>query len=461
MENIDFTPLLPSGEAFGKTEEAYDLSPIAEESGITRRADGRLFISPRAKNLALESAVDMTKVIPTGPNERVIERDIARALEEGYVSTQADVENFLAGIMPLDEVDVDGDGEEEENIESAETVAESEIIESGEENEVIEESEPDEADETVEATEAVEEAESIEEVEPTEIVEADEPSGATEEIETIEEVEPIEKVENDEPSETVEEAEFIEEVEPIETVETVESSETIEEIENIENDEAVPEPEPEYVDEPLKTTRTSLSEMTSLTISSSFNAASVLALRAKLKSAGCEMGLNKITLTDMILFAVSRVLTKYSVINANLIDGVIRRYKNANVALAVDTDGGLFTPVIYSADRLSLFEISSQAKDSAEKARAGELPDWMCGSFTVINLGSLGVESFTPVITPPQTAALGVCCVTNRLDGEGKVYPAIGLSLTFDHRAVDGVTAAEFLKELCTSLANYDLLLCR
>ena len=83
------------------------------------------------------------------------------------------------------------------------------------------------------------------------------------------------------------------------------------------------------------------------------------------------------------------------------------------------------------------------------------------GSFTVTNLGSLGIESFTPVINPPQTAILGVCCTTNRLKSDGKVYPAMGLSLTFDHRAVDGAPAAKFLKELCTALENFDLLLAK
>ena len=83
------------------------------------------------------------------------------------------------------------------------------------------------------------------------------------------------------------------------------------------------------------------------------------------------------------------------------------------------------------------------------------------GSFTVSNLGSMGIESFTPVINPPQTAILGVCCTQNKLKADGKVYPAMGLSLTFDHRAVDGAPAAKFLKELCTALENFDLLLAK
>ena len=89
-------------------------------------------------------------------------------------------------------------------------------------------------------------------------------------------------------------------------------------------------------------------------------------------------------------------------------------------------------------------------------------PDEMSGgSFTVSNLGTLGVESFTPVINPPQTAILGVCCTVNRVKADGTVYPAMGLSLTFDHRAVDGAPASRFLKDLCTALENFSLLLCK
>ena len=83
-------------------------------------------------------------------------------------------------------------------------------------------------------------------------------------------------------------------------------------------------------------------------------------------------------------------------------------------------------------------------------------------SITVTNLGSLGIESFTPVINPPQTAILGVCNITRRVkeeDGEDITYPAMGLSLTFDHRALDGAPAAKFLKELVFALENFDLLL--
>ena len=212
-----------------------------------------------------------------------------------------------------------------------------------------------------------------------------------------------------------------------------------------------------------KAMHASLSEMAQLTLNSSFDATSILAYRKLLKEKGEAMGLNKVTLNDMVLYAVARILPKFPEINANLVDNKFRTFAHANIGMAVDTDRGLLVPVIFGADTLSLADISAKTKSLAGSAREGSLtPDEMSGgSFTVSNLGSLGIESFTPVINPPQTAILGVCCTTNRMKADGSVYPAMGLSLTFDHRAVDGAPAAKFLKELCTALENFELLLAK
>ena len=207
----------------------------------------------------------------------------------------------------------------------------------------------------------------------------------------------------------------------------------------------------------------SLSEMAQLTLNASFDATNLMEYRKALKAGGEAMGLSKISINDMVMFAVSRVLLDHPTLNATLVDNTMRLYKHANVGMAVDTDRGLLVPTIFKADTLSLAEYSKAAKAAAAKAREGALtPDEMSGgSFTVTNLGSLGIESFTPVINPPQTAILGVCAVTNRLKADGSVYPAMGLSLTFDHRAVDGAPAAKFLKDLCTALENFSLLLAK
>ena len=130
--------------------------------------------------------------------------------------------------------------------------------------------------------------------------------------------------------------------------------------------------------------------------------------------------------------------------------------------MAVDTDRGL-CPHIFNADTLTLAELASSSKKLAKAAQEGTIsPDSLKGaSFTVSNLGSFGVESFTPVVNPPQTGILGVDNITYRVKTDGKPYPAMGLSLTFDHRAIDGAPAAKFLKELCANLENFNLLLAK
>lgn len=230
-------------------------------------------------------------------------------------------------------------------------------------------------------------------------------------------------------------------------------------------------PEAEYEEVPMSGVRraisrsmhASLSEMAQLTLNASFDATAIMEYRKALKAGGETMGLGKISINDMVMFAVSRILPAHPALNANLVDNTLRLYRHANIGLAVDTDRGLLVPTVFHADEMSLSELAAADKAAAAKARDGALtPDEMSGgSFTVTNLGSLGVESFTPVINPPQVAILGVCSTVNRLRNDGSVYPAMGLSLTIDHRAVDGAPAAKFLKELCTALENFGLLLAK
>jgi pyruvate dehydrogenase E2 component (dihydrolipoamide acetyltransferase) len=227
-----------------------------------------------------------------------------------------------------------------------------------------------------------------------------------------------------------------------------------------------------YVDEKLpnirkviaKSMHASLSTMAQLTLNSSFDATKLLAFRASLKKMGEAMGIGNITLHDMVLFAVSRVLLKHCSVNAHFLDDKMRFFNTVNLGIAVDTDRGLLVPTVFSAEKLSLTELSRAAKAVITEAQSGTIsPDKLKdGTFTVTNLGSLGVESFTPVINPPQTCILGVNNITRRLkevDGKDVSYPAMGLSLTFDHRALDGAPAARFLKDVCEALESFDLLL--
>ena len=213
-----------------------------------------------------------------------------------------------------------------------------------------------------------------------------------------------------------------------------------------------------------KSMRESLSGGAQLTNNHSFDATSIQRARAEFKAAGGDLA--GVTLGDMVLYAVSRTLKNHPDLNAIMLDdNTIRHYHSVNLAVAVDTPRGLMVPVIFGADKKSLVEISKEVKQLAAEARDGAInPDKLRGgSFTVSNLGAFGVESFTPVINPPQTGILGVCNITakarQKADGGYEFYPAMGLSLTYDHRAVDGAPAAKFAKELCANLESFTALL--
>ncbi|MBP0989921.1 MAG: 2-oxo acid dehydrogenase subunit E2 [Oscillospiraceae bacterium] len=210
-----------------------------------------------------------------------------------------------------------------------------------------------------------------------------------------------------------------------------------------------------------KSMSTSLSTIPQLTHNSSFDASEIQAFRAEIKANGEKLGLANITLNDMILYAVSRVLLNYPNLNANMIEAnSIRVFKDVHLGLAVDTERGLMVPTIRYANKKSLNEIANEAKSLAKQCQEGSIsPDLLSGAtFTVSNLGSLGVESFTPVINPPQTGILGVDNIITRVKevkGEIKTYPAMGLSLTYDHRAIDGAPASKFLRDVGSALENF------
>ena len=238
--------------------------------------------------------------------------------------------------------------------------------------------------------------------------------------------------------------------------------------------EAVAAPVAEYEDVKLPNIRkiiakqmcASLNGMAQLTFNSSFDATKMLELRKSLKAGAEKMGLANITLNDIILYAVSRVLLEMKSFNAHCLDDTMRYFNTVNLGIAVDTDRGLMVPTVFHAEKLSLNEIAKQSKAVITAAQSGSInPDLLTGAtFTVSNLGSLGIESFTPIINPPQTAILGVDCVTKRIkevDGEDVIYPAMGLSLTVDHRVLDGADAARFLQKLGFTLENIDLLMAK
>ena len=238
---------------------------------------------------------------------------------------------------------------------------------------------------------------------------------------------------------------------------------------------------PEYVDIKLTQIRkviarsmhASLAEAAQLTLHTSFDATSMVNLRKQMKQA-VENGIAERSgfanlkrvpsVNDFILFAVSRVILAHPDANAHFLGEHIRRFSHVHLGVAVDTPRGLMVPVVRNADLLSVAEIAAEVRALAEQARTGSInPDLIQGStITVSNLGAFGVESFTPILNPPETCILGVGTLTQKAkddNGTLALYPSMNLSLTLDHRALDGAPAARFLKDLCFALENLPLLL--
>lgn len=358
-EGEDISALIPKKETSATVaeeakEEKKEAAPAKAEAVATGTATegGRLKISPRARNLAAKTDADVSKAVPTGPDGRIIERDIQKVLDAGLTVTTETAEKLLRG----------------EKVVFAEPKAEEFHIPA-----------------------------------------------------------------------------------------------------------AAPAQKTGYTDEKMsqirrtisKSMHTSLTELAQLTLSTSFDASALVALRASLKAGGEAMGIGNITYNDMILFAVAKTLAtgKYKALNANLIGGDTMRYfEGVHLGIAVDTERGLMVPTVFDAQKLTLADLAKQAKALAADCQSGKAnPDVLRGaSFTISNIGPTGIESFTPVINSPQTAILGVCSLTKRIkekDGAPVFYPCIPLSLTIDHRAVDGAPAAKFLSELVRNLENFNLLL--
>ncbi len=348
----------PAPGAAPAAEAPAAAAPEREEVVSTAsEADGeRLKISPRAKNLALKTDADIGRVTPTGPEGRIIERDIVRALDAGFVTTSANTEAYLRGETPA-----------------------------------VKEEAAAEAPAAVSAAPAVSAPAAC-------------GTGYTD-------------------------------------VKLPQIRKVI-----------------------AKSMHASLSEMAQLTFNSSFDATAIMNLRASLKAGGEAMGIGSITINDMIVFAAAKILKNHKDLNAHFLGDSMRYFDGVHMGIAVDTERGLMVPTVFDADRLSLAELAKASKEVIKEAQAGTIsPDKLKGaSFTVSNLGPTGIESFTPVINPPQTGILGVCSLTRRVkevNGAAVFYPCIPLSLTFDHRALDGAPAARFLHELCTALENFELLL--
>jgi pyruvate dehydrogenase E2 component (dihydrolipoamide acetyltransferase) len=207
----------------------------------------------------------------------------------------------------------------------------------------------------------------------------------------------------------------------------------------------------------------SLMETAQFTLNSSASAESLLSWRAKYKNSSEEFGLNGISINDLVMFAVAKLLPLYPELNATYQDGKITQYKHVHLGFAVDTPRGLMVPVVKFADQLSLLQLSSEIRRLATACRDGKAaPDELSGgTFTVTNLGSFGIESFTPVVNTPEVAILGVNTIYNSVvekDGGVGIEKRIGFSLTVDHQIVDGAPGARFLKAYIQMISDLELL---
>ncbi len=381
----DITPFVPEGAQIDNTEQqegANASSDSAENQTVKEievpdtiepqheqialKTDGEIFISPRARNLAEKIGADIRYADPTGPNQRIIERDIRKLQQEGLLVTPGAKEAYKNLDQSIKGLGLGG------------RITTSDLNKS-----VVAESKPVEV-----------------------------ASGVKDEVE-YEEVK----------------------------------------LSNIRKVIA-------------RTMHSSLSEMAQLTLNTSFDATEIINLRKKLKANAEKMGLTNITLNDILLYAVSRVLLMHKAINAHFTGETIRYFSNVHMGVAVDTERGLMVPTLFNANKKSLNDIAIETKELAQACQKGTInPDYLQGgTFTVTNLGALGIESFTPVINPPQTAILGVNTTEQRIrevDGTIQSYTAMSLSLTFDHRAVDGAPAARFLKDLTQARENFNVLLAK
>ncbi len=197
-------------------------------------------------------------------------------------------------------------------------------------------------------------------------------------------------------------------------------------------------------------------EIPDATLALSADVTDLFAWRERRKRAGGSVP----SVNDAVLYAVAAALAEFPFLNATFEQGEILCWPDVNLGVAVAVDNGLVVPVLRGAQRLTLDALSDLARDTVAQARAGKLPPdaYLGGTFTVTNLGMLGIAHFTPIINPPQTAILGVCAAEERpvrRGGRTVWRTSLPLCLTHDHRVIDGALGAAFLNRVKKSLENW------
>jgi pyruvate dehydrogenase E2 component (dihydrolipoamide acetyltransferase) len=200
----------------------------------------------------------------------------------------------------------------------------------------------------------------------------------------------------------------------------------------------------------------SLSESAQLTLTRYAKAKPLLRYAKRLRQVTDATSRPRIGVNDLIMFATARAVARHPAANSWFDWEGIKQFAHVNLGFAVDTGHALLVPVIRFADTMTLSELSQAARTAIDKARVGTLtPEEMDGgTFTVSNLGSQGIHWFTPVLNPPQSCILGVGATHQAHPGVPSLLP---LSLTFDHRAIDGVGAAALLADIARSIETVDV----
>ena len=188
------------------------------------------------------------------------------------------------------------------------------------------------------------------------------------------------------------------------------------------------------------------------------DATAMVAARARVGEAGTGSA-ESVTYTDHLVACVARALKQHARLNASFADGTIRYHTDINIGIATAVEQGLVVPVIHDADRLTVPDIAARRRQLVAKAREGRLQpaDLANGTFTISNLGMLGIDAFAAIVNAPQAAILAVGRIADRVvaeEGRAVVRPRMTMTLSCDHRIVDGARGAEFLRDLAAVIEH-------
>ncbi len=208
----------------------------------------------------------------------------------------------------------------------------------------------------------------------------------------------------------------------------------------------------------------SLQNTAQLTLHASADARKIKSLRGVFKKEAEDGKKPNITINDLVCYATVKALSHHPEVNVHFLGDSIRYFRDVHLGFAVDTKRGLMVPTLKNANHLKLEGFAIQMKELAIQAQSGKIdPELLTGAtFTITNLGAFGIEMFTPVLNPPQIAILGLNTISmhpSQLeDGSFGFIPKIGLSLTFDHRAIDGAPAAAFLRDVGQEIEKFEII---